>query len=159
VFVIADACGVLRYMSPSAAKVLTLTIGNVLTLGRLHAPPRLEDGEVEPRAALAPAARLICGERAVWACACCFADEDEALEALPERERGDRQQVTLCLENVLLITAHMLGWHHPDTPPCVDVLDVAGTCISLRLIELGFKLSGGECESLMAPLHVRHCQE
>ena len=134
----------------SACEVLTLKIGNVLSLGRLHAPPRLDDGEVEPRAALAYAARLVCGDRVNWARAGAAVDEEDALEALPERARGDKQQVTVCMENALLTTARMLAWHDPDAAICVDVLQVAAG-ISLRLLAPGFTLSEAECDSLVAP--------
>ena len=150
----AEAVQLLRGMQ-SACDVLTLNIGNVLSLGRLHAPPRLDDGEVAPRAVLAHAARLICGERVVWARDGVVGEEEEALEALPAQARGDKQQVTLCLENALLTTARMLGWHDPDAVPCVDVLNDAGAAgINLRLIAPGFTLSEGECENLIAPFGV-----
>ena len=148
-----EAARLLRGMQ-SACEVLTLNIGNVLSLGRVHAPPRLDDGEVEPRSSLAYAARLICGDRVSWARAGVAVDENDALEALPARARGDKQQVTVCLENALLTTARMLAWHDPDAAICVDVLHDAAAGMSLRLLAPGFTLSEAECESLVAPFGV-----
>jgi PAS domain-containing protein len=154
-----DAVRLLRGVA-AACEVLTLNIGNVLSLGRLDAPPRVEVCDFALTELLSHAVALICGTRVAWVG---DGTPAAALGALPERVRGDRHAVALCVQNTLLTLARMLVWEAPEAPlqvdaRCTEVTPSASAPSSLELHVLvvapGVTLTDAECEALITPFGV-----